>query len=64
MPRVVVEREISIRVGSAAVHYPAGYSGPAPEAHILLIVEAGAGRRLTRRGDVGGDASLDESPRD
>lgn len=55
MARVkVTDDTLVFATPSVTVRYPAGYEGPAPDDHIGMIVDAGKGERLSRRGETVG----------
>ena len=52
MPYITITRAITVQASPvASVHYRKGYTGLAPEAHVAIIVAAGAGERLSERGE-------------
>lgn len=58
MPYVSVTRAITIQASPvASVHYETGFEGLAPEEHVRLIVQAGAGERLSERGEDPAEAA-------
>jgi len=51
MAKVRVFEAVSVKpTETSTIVFPAGYEGPAPDAVIDLIVAAGKGERVTKRG--------------